>query len=338
MVRRSAILIAVGSLTVLPSCATAPPTVPEIQTTYDIEAQRLREARDEMIRQCNGDQVCIQKARDWYQDHLTELQAIRQDAIREMFPNWPDIKGLIPMFGSVGSLSIDSTPLGSGAVPTQVISIGIEGNDEGGGVEGIASPTPASNKWQSSIDLSGSIQLSGTRSINATIKGSLALSGTTGADGTRSADVYSGSIVASVVGVADMTTLTVTKDARNRLVVGANGTGTLTLVVTREVSDRAWNALTPHYMQVKFPVTRSADDRIHVSMSGVTISQMMGRQPFAITDYNNDGTRDHATDYPVLLLEHAQHVARADINEDGVWNQADLDVWGNLFQADLETE
>jgi hypothetical protein len=136
----------------------------------------------------------------------------------------------------------------------------------------------------------------------------------------------------------DMVTLTVEKDSRNRIEIGPDGVGTLTAVVSRQISDKQWGGLIPYFILVRLPVTRTADDCIHINMNGATMATITRRTPFAVTDYNGDGVRDHTLDYTTLLADFAQQAGRADMNRDGSWTQADLDMWENLYQADYDAQ
>jgi hypothetical protein len=325
-------MLLAGVVALVPSCA-SPPTPIEIDRTYDADVERLMQLRDEMIASCNGDVACIREAYTWFRDRLNELFMIREKAreanwrdayerrkewekkIRDMLPNWPDLKSLIPKGGITGSVSLDSTALGSGS-------------------SNASSFVPV--LWDSTITITGTVQFAGSLQATADVSGSISLSGSTASDGTRTADIYSGSVVAKVQGRNDLVTMTIEKDARNRLVIAPDGTGTLTMVVTREISDNRWNALVPYYIQVQLPVTRTGDDRIHVNINNATMPTITRQAPFLITDYNGDGVRDHTADYAALLADHAQHADRADMNVDGVWDQADLDMWENLYLIDQD--
>lgn len=323
-----------GTMTIMPSCA-SPPTMPEITAQFDQEAELLKQARDQMIAACNGDAACIAAAKAWYTTIYTELLRLRWEAIqenwqdayerrkewekkiREMFPSWPDLKDIIPKLGVLGTIDIESSALGSGS----------------SGSVALTSPT-----WESTIKISGTVQFSGSLLATGEVSGSLSMSGNTASDGSRTAQVYSGMIVAKIIDTDDLVTLTLEKDSRNQLTIGADGVGTLNLVFTREISDKAWNAIVPYFIQVKVPVTRTSNDRIEVNLSGVKLSKITGRTPFAITDYNDDGVRDHTLDYASLLADYAMLDTRADMNTDGAWTQADLDMWENLHLADKNAE
>lgn len=284
-----------------------------------------------MKRQCNGDPACIAAVNEWYREMLQDVldgyrDAIREnwkdayerrkaweDKLREMIPTWPDLKTLLPKKGVIGSINLTTTSLGSG------------------------SPSEAA-LWDTTIKLSGTSVFTNTLSATAEITGTISMSGFTAADGSRSADIYSGSIVATINGGDDMMTMTLETDPRNHLVLGANNTGTLTMIVTREISDKRWNALVPYYIQVQLPVTRLPDDTLTISMNGVKLTAITGHRPFTITDYNGDGIRDYSSDYAIFLADHGVGAPRADMNEDGIFDQDDLDMWTNLFLIDKDAE
>lgn len=58
--------------------------------------------------------------------------------------------------------------------------------------------------------------------------------------------------------------------------------------------------------------------------------------PMAHSDYNNDGVLDYITDFTAFLNGYTAQEDRADINVDGVFNQADIDLWIWDFEYDEE--
>lgn len=317
-----------GSLTLLPSCAISPPTQEDIERTYDNDLERLKEEYQRRYAECNGDAGCIQKLNQWWNAMWTEWWHARRAArdrnwedaykrreewgkkLREALPGWPAIRDLIPKAGVLSTIDVDSSSLGSQPPGTEPRS------------------------WASTITLSGTGQVSGPIILSLEVSGFLTMSGVTGVDGSRSASIYSGSVLLKAADGDGIVSMTIDKDDRNRLEIGADGTGTMTLVVTRAISDKEWNTLVPYYIQMTIPVTRSADDRVHIDLTEAKASEAIGRKPFAITDYNADGVRDHTLDYSALLGDYAQQAERADMNMDGEWTQADLDMWENLYLAD----
>lgn len=317
-----------------PSCAGVP-TDDDIKDEFDMDLARLNEAYERLKADCHGDAGCLQKQREWYRTQVAQLQNDRgvarehhwqdaqdrrkawEDALRGLIPNWPSLKDLFSKSGVKASIQITSNSLGTA----------------GNGVSTVA--------WATKLKVQGNTSFTAGLEGSATIEGSFNLEGTTTADGTRSAEVYSGLVVAKVgdpIDPSDMVTLTVVKDSRNRLEIAPSGTGTLTVVVTREISDKIWNALMPYYIQVHLPVTRHADDSISINLLDAKLSQITGRTPFVITDYNGDGVREHDQDLAALMVDFAQHTERADLNSDDAWDQADIDLWENLFALDLDLQ
>lgn len=329
-----ATMLVAGCLALLPSCA-GTPTPTDIDTSHDRDAKDLERHRDEMIARCNGDADCIRKAEAWFRAELAKVNEARrsakqhnwqdayerrklwEDSLRGLIPAWPSLKDLFFTPGVVGSVQIESGSLGSTGNGSTTVS------------------------WEPTVKINGTASFGGSISVASTVEGNLQLSGTTAPDGTRSARVYSGTIIAKVGSLTNpdaMATLTVAIDERNRLEIAPNGTGTLTVVVTRELSDKAWNALVPYYIMIRLPVTLGANDSFSISQVNETLAKLTGRTPFPITDYDGDGIRNHDLDHAALLVDFALQEERADINVDGLWDQVDLDTWERLFTVDFNAQ
>jgi hypothetical protein len=325
-------LIAGTALTmcgIMPGCASTPTQI-EIENIYDQALKRLNAALELLLSQCAQDEACETQVRTWYTQMYQLIESGRlaaherrwKDAekrrdewekkFRDMLPGFPEIKPLLP-WGSSATIttSLVSTP-----------------------IQTVQNLTPA--PWTQSLNISGDVAFDiGTFAANANCMGSLQIEFTQAANGSITGNVFAGSFFAKDT-ISDTTvTLTVEKDEANVLTLSTAGSGTITILFTRYVSDEAWNAVMPTFVRLRAPVTIDAAQRLHVDLENVTWNSIMPRTPYPVTDYNNDGVRDLASDRAAFLADWAAHAnSRCDINGDGVWDQTDVTWWDEMFAED----
>jgi hypothetical protein len=243
--------------------------------------------------------------------------------LRDMIPSWPDLKEVLPWGGLVGNLDVQTTALGS--VPPAQSST----SDGGGQVALLMGP----HTWSSTVKLQGSFSMTyAAGTVTADVSGALLLTGQTTSTG-RQAEVYAGTVIIETSD-GDLVTLTVEKDA-NVLQLDGSDNGHITFVVTREISDEAWNAVLPYFIRIHLPVHRNADDTLSIVMNNATLSQLTNRTKFAVTDFNHDGIRN-AVDRVAFLAGHAAQQERADMDGDQNWDQDDIDAWDERFLRDTQ--
>lgn len=179
-----------------------------------------------------------------------------------------------------------------------------------------------------------------TLSETLTVSGTLSLSGHTFPDGSISADIDGGSfsiVPGSVSGKATLTIDAAADPASGRLTVDASGDGTITMVVTRSIPDAAWNAVLPGFIRITLPVRRDPESGVVAfSASNTRLGEIMPHTPYRITDFDDNGTREYTMDFAALITAFNARDAEADVNCDGAWTQADIDLWQAMFAEDAD--
>jgi hypothetical protein len=308
----------------------SPPRPPEIRDTVKSQRQQLEDMVNRMIQRCNGNQECETFWRNWLADRLLELQQLEIEALREnwrdayerrkewekkirdMLPNWPDIKPLLPWGkNAIVTADLTSSPLG------------VDQESEG-------------SSWDTTVSVVGQISFSlPVLSASFDISGHLSLEGQTASNGSVTANIYAGALTAKNSTV-DSITLTIEKDEGNIVTIDSTGNGTASFVVSRFISDKTWNAVTPYYIRINLPVVRTSNGEVRLLASNVRLADLMPFATYRLSDYNGDGILDHASDYAAILADYAAQVRRADVNCDGVYTPSDLDEWNSMFTEDTQ--
>jgi hypothetical protein len=306
-----------------------PPTRLEIEDYYDRARRILKEEFDKLIESCNGDFECQQAWRREYARFLMELLTMKNSAInehwkdtrqrrddwekkiRDLIPGWPDLEGIIrgrPQGQITTTLTTDLVKLPQMSGPatwTQPVSL-----------DGTVSLTSNVLTW--SAVCSGSLQFEFTKQQG---------SGLTG-------QIYSGSLFLKGAASTSLS-LTVEKHEANKATLDPSGNGTISILFKRYVSEEGWNAILPSYVRLSAPISLDANNRLNINLQNASWDSLVPHQPWAITDYNKDGQRDLSTDRAAFLADWSLQTSfRSDINGDGVWDQADIDEWDNMFAED----
>jgi hypothetical protein len=337
----SAAMIGVG--VVLTSCSTTrPPTVPEIQDAIDREERRIRELVKEWLRICetlpdtpglalSPRQQCINNANAFLNDALTKLEAVRLKAIesawndaqkaREAYEKW--LREQIEQVNLPGIIRDLIKPL----LPRASITTDLNGSilgitTENGQDDGRLKLTGTFTIADSTLGFSES----GTMSASFQIAGSLQGS-------TPNGKVYAGSTDFTTASGASWTAIVET-DEGNQFETDASGNATLTVTMKATTSVKGWGSVLPAYPRIQLKLQRQSNGTFRVQGVNQPSSAFFGRDPYAITYYNNDGSRIYASDYAAFTAGLAGYNPRADVNEDGSWDSLDTDLWLRLFQED----
>jgi hypothetical protein len=183
----------------------------------------------------------------------------------------------------------------------------------------------------SATDGASTLQPSFAESGTATLKFSLSgsLSGSTPV-----AKVYSGSIDVTTNSGASWTAIVETDDG-NMLRTDPSGSATITVLVRSAVSVKGWGSILPVYPRIELKVHRDSDGVYRVQGVNQPSSAYFNRDPYRITDYDQNGVREFAADFAALSSGLATQNPRADVNGDGLWDAADTDLWLRLFAEDV---
>jgi hypothetical protein len=336
-------IVALG-LGVLPTaCSTTrPPTVPEIQDALDREERRIRELVKEWLRICetlpdtpgialSPRQQCINNANAFLNDALNKLEEVRRKAIlkawedaqkaREAYEKW--LRDQIDQINIPGIIKDLIKPL----LPQASIT-----TDLNGSILGI---TTENGQDDGRLKLSGAFTIAdttlgfsetGTMSLSFQIAGTL--QGTT-----PNGKVYAGSTDFTTASGASWTAIVET-DEGNWFETDTSGNATVTVTMKATTSVKGWNSVLPAYPRIQLKLQRQANGSFRVHGVNQSSSAFFGRDPYAITDFNNDGARVYASDYAAFTAGLADYDPRADVNEDGSWDSLDTDLWLRLFQED----
>ena len=284
--------------------------------------------------------ACKQTAREWRDNQLDNMFTGWQDAInedwdsarerkrkleeelQEILPNWPDIQDLIDLINGSGTGSsggqfryVMTAPAGQGG-PSSGASIG--------------DPVPIevetySFTGQIDIDRDGSLDsasCSGTLNMNLNFEG-LSVNGS----------VTAGSFTAAFAG-GNEAVITVLRASDNRIVTDASGYGSIVFLASFNHSMNEWDAILQSRVRVYMPVRVLSDGSMVIDSADSQIDEFASHTPFPYTDYNHDGQWEYNADMASYLIGHSVHEDIADINRDGAWDQADIDLWISDFEFD----
>ncbi len=145
--------------------------------------------------------------------------------------------------------------------------------------------------------------------------------------------VVAGELVVDFGGGA-LATLAVELDTANTLVTDDTGQGWLTARFVSSHSVESWSAIMPGRMQLRVPVTIDAGGVIHADTSTTPWEDYYTPRMRPCTDFNLDGSLDFASDFAAFLEAHAVNDPGTDIDTDGAWTQADINLWVVHFDED----
>lgn len=130
-------------------------------------------------------------------------------------------------------------------------------------------------------------------------------------------------------------TLTVKPDPGNTVETDLAGEGWITTRFAAEHSVESWAALLPGEMRLRVPVTTTSSGVIHADTSSAQWDEYFVPRMRSYTDFNLDGVLDFASDFTEFIEAHSTSDPGTDINADGAWTQADIDLWMLHFDEDL---
>ncbi len=328
----------------------SPPTTEEIHKEYQYFYNQLEEQYQKMLIECEKvytdpeeRKACKSLALSWRNERWTELQRAEESAVneeweearerrkaleeklREMLPDFPDLRDIFEPLIIGGSMDIDIT-----ATPMQQqhYAMSLTGGDI------IHASTPNSPVR---YRLSGTTALdSDTMSMTMDMGGLLSMTLDTDQFGATFGFVHTGYLHSTAIDGTEIT-LTIVDDPQNIVETDNNGVGWITLLTTMEHSDEEWNAILPYYNRVRFPLEVQPNGSLDINTHGwVPTDMYVPYIPWASSDYNMDGTLDYDTDFPAFLEDFDEEDLRADQNVDGVWDQEDIDLWLNRFWTDYD--
>lgn len=374
---RAFALVSIATLFVLVAgCAT--PTYEEIDEHYDRRVEELEKAYDRYVEGCAGatnPQACIEGAIAWRAQmyllleqmrdaahtanwqHLRDRQKAWEDALRELFPDWPDLKDIvIPIIGATVTIDISGVP-DPERDPCEVIVTAMrkyKGDFDQVNlvefpqlrrliaespcfdimVDGQGQQTAQALDAQG-LDMSGTVTVDlGGVSTVITLSGSLDLAGAEAWDGSYSGTVFGGTLAATL-STGGSALLEVVPDEANLLETGTNHAGTLTVLFDATYSNEGWDAILQNLTRLRIPITRSAIGTIDSTLGPTSIEDVIPYSPHPLSDYNDDGVLDLATDLAAFQADLVAQAYLTDINEDGVWDSVDTDLWTDDFFEDL---
>jgi len=331
------IAVSSGSCLTLSGCATAP-TTPEINQAYRDWRAFTDESYETMMAACQSLQGqekadCEENARQWriaqytlinqgYRDALDgEWDSLRErrkqieEELLEMLPNFPEIRDIFNIQGSMAGNSglhrqvVGYTDIGD-PVPIELTTYNFSGS------VGIGRIDQAGAEYVDSASTSGFLELQiSFDGLEATGK------------------VRSGTLVASM-GNGETATLTVLKDATNRIVTDSQGRGSIVFLANLDHSLPGWDALLMDTQRIYLPVQVVSDTSLLIDSEDSAATTIAPFEPMSHSDYNMDGFLDYNSDFAAFLSDHYIQSPRADINVDGAWDQADIDLWIWDFEND----
>lgn len=289
---------------------------------------------NEQISKCT-DQSCVDYWKNWAAEQHTLSEAVRRSIIQEDFqharqqndewqktirqtvPTWPDIKDLIPYHKDT-----PTTPDVTGK-PVQPAG--------GGSTQQGAPVVPAAYLITGTVALEDPVYPASLR-----VAGSFRISGQFTSDGGLNASITGGSLNVTELNTGEVITLAIDPDVRNRITIDGAGSGRIEFVSITSVTNEMWDLVLPRYLRLSFPVVRQSNGTLRLVADHARLGDLMPFTPYYVTDYDRNGVRDHAPDLAAYLTGRAAHEERADVNADGVWNQADIDQWESMFLDDSQ--
>lgn len=248
-------------------------------------------------------------------DHARQQHDEWEKKIRETIPTWPDIKDLIPYHKDT-----PTTPDVTGK-PVQPAG--------GGSTQQGAPVVPAAYLITGTVALDEPAYPASLR-----VAGSFRISGQFTSDGGLEAAITGGSLNVTELNTGEVITLAIDPDVRNRITIDGAGLGRIEFVSVTSVTNEMWDLVLPRYLRLSVPVVRQTNGTLRLVADHARLGDLMPFTPYYVTDYDRNSVREHAPDLAAYLTGHAAHEERADVNSDGVWDQADIDQWESMFLED----
>jgi hypothetical protein len=338
----------------------------QLKEIYDQMMKGCRESADPAS--------CESAVRAWYLAALDELRAIQyesinknwddayerrkalEEALRQLIPAFPKIKDITLPFAPQSSVSFDltGTPI-TMSDPCEPIIAVVAGMNPGYESVNLASSASLSTAVSQNpcfmavgngsgtyaLALAGqTLTINGTAALandefstTASIAGSIALAGAVLDDQSYTGVVQSGVLTVNIA-YGGIATLQVVPDDANVIDIAPNGAGTVTTLFTLAHSDVAWNAVLPGYVRIQLPVTRAANGALTIQFGPTPTADLVPFQPHPLSDYNGDGVWDYASDLAEFMIDFADQRLIADIDDNGIWDSNDIDLWTNIFWHD----
>ena len=353
------------------SCASNPD---EILQAVRLEESRLTEMWDRQLARCTTD-ACRAAVNQGFQELMLKLGNLRvlvaeqrledwkrereliRETIKRLIPSYPELKDLLPrvsqaLHTDTGSISLNAVPvLGSGGEQSSshVAANNPSGNGPLGDDDGASSagqstsnnemPYPGGDPLVQ-YQVTGSVEVvGGPRAGTLTLVGSWWLA-PLDQSGTR--QIVEGSFTMTLGGVTIAAWSVNQPIEQSRIVSAVGGTpAMLELFIGFDATLLAgsqWTACLASPMMVRVPISEGANGGLTASFAGPfrRLEPFQGRWPSS--DFDGSGLLQRTSDYAAFLSAWGAGQPAADLNRDGVWDSADVDLWNQRFDQDLPWE
>lgn len=126
----------------------------------------------------------------------------------------------------------------------------------------------------------------------------------------------------------------VTSEEGNSIFTDSTGSGELNILFENHYSSGPWSAVLPFYNRMRLPVDLTTEEAIVIQTGWVAVADLVPHVPWPASDYNGDGVLDFDTDFAAFMDGLNNQEPLADVNNDGLWNDDDIDLWISRFWED----
>lgn len=340
--------IGIAAILNLAGC-TGPPTPSEINENFDSRENNLRRWRDSALRACEGTlnpSQCKSDVNHKYIEGLLKLHDAKNKALDE---SWDEArkareewdKAWREKLKEIGTPSIKDL-LKSGVITTDIMLVpehlvparggaGGQGGSTSNGSGGVYYDPPCIYQ---SIDVDGSVATdTGTSQYSTVVHGSMVVCwDTTAEPGTLRGELISGELGLWTT----YPPITLTLDTTSIRVIEANesGAGRIQAWFNISIPFAPWAAIMRDSIYLDLPLTYSSENGFALELNAASVDSLVPRYRSPFSDFNHDNVYNHTADLAAFMTAFNFQDPVTDRNADGVWNQADIDLWNDEFFRD----